>query len=77
MAAFFRAALAAAVAVLTACATRPHGTHQSATGTLSVEFKSGRASLTMQPARPLEVPAPIGTLWRQQVRASFPYTINK
>jgi hypothetical protein len=57
MAAFFRTGLAAAaLAGLTGCAGRPQGTYRSATGTLWLEFKSGRAYLTMQPASALEVP---------------------
>lgn len=57
MAALFHATLlASALALLSGCARKPEGTYQSANGTLSVEFKSGRAYLTMQPASAVEVP---------------------
>src|SRR6266542_6903354 len=57
MAARFRGTLLAAMlAAFHGCGQKPEGTYQSATGVLSVEFKSGRAYLTMQPAGPVEVP---------------------
>src|SRR5437773_5031638 len=56
MAAFIRGALPAVLAAaLCACGNKPEGTYQSANGTLSVEFKSGRAYVTMLPASALEV----------------------
>ena len=48
--------LASVLAALGGCGSTPQGIYQSASGTLSVEFKSGKAYLTMPPATAREVP---------------------